>query len=507
MDDSSGDLVRALARAAADQPWLVCLTRRRVATGLVLESADDGQRVVLEPLGRDATALLVAAATTSAPLPQHVADELVDRADGNPLFLLELLSALREGGDISSLPGTIEGLISAPGGSPGGRGPRSAAPGRGARRGIPRRLPRCGRRRRRSRRADALAVDRVPRIRRDRLGDLPPRARTRRRVRRPAVPRRANASTARSRTRSSPHSDDGADGDAALLSLHFFHAQRYDETWRVRTGRGRRGARGVRERGSREVVRPGAGGGTQSRRCLRRRARGRPRGTRRRAGPRWDVRRVACRLRRDPQAPRGDATATGRVLLKEAFVAERRGRYSEAVRAIHRAERTLDGVVSPEADRLRAQLLVWLAAIRANQGLLARAIVAARDGVCARRDRGRRRGAGARPARARLRGGGIGPDPRLGSAPRPRSRSTPDSAIWVVRRPRRTCSARPRTTTAAGRRRSTGTRRPDRTGQERRPGERGARRLQHHRDPRRPGPPRRSRRAHRGRGRDLGRGR
>ena len=77
----------------------------------------------------------------------------------------------------------------------------------------------------------------------------------------------------------------------------------------------------------------------------------------------------------------GDATATGRVLLKEAFVAERRGRYAEAVRAIHRAERTLEGEVSPAADRLRAQLLVWLAAIRANQGLLARAIVAARDGV------------------------------------------------------------------------------------------------------------------------------
>ena len=26
--------------------------------------------------------------------------------------------------------------------------------------------------------------------------------------------------------------DDGADSDAALLSLHFFHAQRYDEAWR-----------------------------------------------------------------------------------------------------------------------------------------------------------------------------------------------------------------------------------------------------------------------------------
>ena len=56
MDDSSGDLVRALARAASHQPWLVCLTRRRVATGFVLEPSEGGHRVVLEPLGRAATA-------------------------------------------------------------------------------------------------------------------------------------------------------------------------------------------------------------------------------------------------------------------------------------------------------------------------------------------------------------------------------------------------------------------------------------------------------------------
>ena len=102
---------------------------------------------MLEPLGRAATALLVSAATTSAPLPQHVADELVDRADGNPLFLLELLSVLREGGDISSLPSTIEGLISA-------RVDRLAAEDRAdgwdasrARCRLPRRLPQCRRRR------------------------------------------------------------------------------------------------------------------------------------------------------------------------------------------------------------------------------------------------------------------------------------------------------------------------------------------------------------------------
>ncbi len=77
----------------------------------------------------------------------------------------------------------------------------------------------------------------------------------------------------------------------------------------------------------------------------------------------------------------GDSLATARIMLKEAFVAERRGRYAEAVRVIHRAERVLEGVAGIEAERLRAQLLVWLAAIRVSQGVRARAIVAAREGI------------------------------------------------------------------------------------------------------------------------------
>ena len=65
------------------------------------------------------------------------------------------------------------------------------------------------------------------------------------------------------------NADDDADTDAALLSLHFFHAQRYDETWHYAVCRGGCRTRRLRERRSREVVRPGVGRGAQSRRCSR----------------------------------------------------------------------------------------------------------------------------------------------------------------------------------------------------------------------------------------------
>ncbi len=170
---------------------------------------------------------------------------------------------------------------------------------------------------------------------------------------------------------------DDEESDAALLSLHFFHAQRYEETWRYARvaadaahdvyanveaaklyGRALEAARNCGDASDDErAIVLEALGDVQDR------------------GGMYAESRAAYAATRKLLA--GDATATGRVLLKEAFVAERRGRYAEAVRAIHRAERILDGVVSPDADRLRAQLLVWLAAIRANQGLMARAIVAA----------------------------------------------------------------------------------------------------------------------------------
>ena len=82
-------------------------------------------------------------------------------------------------------------------------------------------------------------------------------------------------------------------------------------------------------------------------------------------------------------------------------------------RVIHRAERVLEGVAGIEAERLRAQLLVWLAAIRISQGVRARAIVAARRRHRSVRGLRRRRRSGAWPAGARLCAGDVRSQPCL----------------------------------------------------------------------------------------------
>ena len=507
MDDSSGDLVRALARAASDQPWLVCLTRRRVATGLVLEPSEGGQRVVLEPLGRAATALLVAAATTSAPLPQHVADELVDRADGNPLFLLELLSALREGGDISSLPSTIEGLISA--------------------------------------RVDRLAAEDRARLRRvavlgagfhgDYLGavdadDVPVEQTLSRLTEflasdatgwvtfRHALVRDVAYVGLPYRTRQRLHgqvadsmlanADDGADTDAALLSLHFFHAQRYEETWhyaRVAADAARdvyanveaaklyvRVLDAARNRGDvpddERVVVLEALGDVQDRGGMY-------------AG-------VACGVRRDPEAPRrrrtgdGPGAAEGGVRRRTAGPVRRSRPRDRPRRANPRGRGQPGGRPAAGAAPRLARgdsgqpRICW----RARSSRRGTALPGPRSRETTRRGRG---ACSCSISRRRPRA-----EPTTGSEPRTRWRSTrrlgdlageatasnllgaaayydgrwAEALDWYAR-----CPGRP--------------------GEARRPGERRARRLQHHRDPRRPGPARRSGRAHRGRGRDLGRSR
>jgi hypothetical protein len=53
-------------------------------------------------------------------MPSQVA-LLARRAEGSPLFLIELLQALRHGGDIEALPHSVEGLIGAAAGGGFGR--------------------------------------------------------------------------------------------------------------------------------------------------------------------------------------------------------------------------------------------------------------------------------------------------------------------------------------------------------------------------------------------------
>ena len=112
MDDASADLIDSLGGSVASRPWILLVTRRPDG-GRSHPDADALTRIDLEPLDRASAADLVRAATRDDPLPGHVVESLAARSDGNPLFLLELLHAVRSGHDVDSLPTSVEALITA----------------------------------------------------------------------------------------------------------------------------------------------------------------------------------------------------------------------------------------------------------------------------------------------------------------------------------------------------------------------------------------------------------
>ncbi len=105
-DESSREICARLADAAKSRPWLICATRRPDPTG----SAMDTDFVIqLEPLSEEAARSLVDAAISDAPLRPQECDGIVSRADGNPLFLGELLRIVRST-DVEALPDSLDAI-------------------------------------------------------------------------------------------------------------------------------------------------------------------------------------------------------------------------------------------------------------------------------------------------------------------------------------------------------------------------------------------------------------
>ena len=183
LDDASGDVIRAISADVANQPWLICVTRRRTTTGPFLDDGSDTVSIDLSPLSVDATIRLIETATAGEPLPSHVVRALAERSDGNPLFALELLHALRDEGSLDTLPQSVEGLITA-------RIDRLAPDDRALLRqvsvlggGFHDAAPLCIVRRRGRGGRLAAPTPRVPCCGTDRMGDVPARSRARRCVR------------------------------------------------------------------------------------------------------------------------------------------------------------------------------------------------------------------------------------------------------------------------------------------------------------------------------------
>jgi class 3 adenylate cyclase/tetratricopeptide (TPR) repeat protein len=113
MDEASRELLAGLMIGLDRVPWLIALTRRPGDGGFVAPTAAWLTRILLQPLGlSDAKELILKATEGSPLLPQRI-EMLAARAEGNPLFLIELLQALKRGGNVETLPHSVEGLIGA----------------------------------------------------------------------------------------------------------------------------------------------------------------------------------------------------------------------------------------------------------------------------------------------------------------------------------------------------------------------------------------------------------
>ncbi len=108
MDEATTALIGRLAADVGPRPWLIIVSRRPDCPSPVTA---EHVSIALAPLDADAAARLFSDATDEAPLPSHQMRRLVERADGNPLFLRQLIAAARSGADIDHLPDSIEGTI------------------------------------------------------------------------------------------------------------------------------------------------------------------------------------------------------------------------------------------------------------------------------------------------------------------------------------------------------------------------------------------------------------
>jgi class 3 adenylate cyclase/tetratricopeptide (TPR) repeat protein len=108
-DDASAGLLAELCRGFAGIRWALVVTRRTVAGGF--RPVDPTARVDLLPLDARATQAVLASATDDAPLRPHDAAALTRRAEGNPLFLLQLVEAARGSGSLADLPDSVEAVI------------------------------------------------------------------------------------------------------------------------------------------------------------------------------------------------------------------------------------------------------------------------------------------------------------------------------------------------------------------------------------------------------------
>ena len=108
LDDASLGVLKRIGTAAETKPWTV------IVTAVLDKGGFDplGQEIVLKPLSTEAVRQIAIQATAAAPLRPHELDSVVARADGNPLFLAEILRVIRDTGSADRLPDSLDEVVS-----------------------------------------------------------------------------------------------------------------------------------------------------------------------------------------------------------------------------------------------------------------------------------------------------------------------------------------------------------------------------------------------------------
>jgi class 3 adenylate cyclase/predicted ATPase len=387
MDDASTDLLAPLLATVADRGWLVCLTRRRVPGGLHTGLGYRADVIELDHLtDEEAMTLLDQAAGTLSP---HEARQLTERADGNPLFLLEMAAFHAAGTDVDGLPENVEAIISS-------RLDRLDPADRRLLRyasvlGI--RFPEAD-----LQHAVGGLLDRTPTtedwerltefVERDPDGTIRFANDLFRKVAYEALPfaRRRQTHDLVGQALEAA----GGEDRIGLLSLHFHAAQRYDKAWQYSLSAGERARRLYANLEAVELYRRALDAArhldvpapvlAEVHEAM---------GDACEVTSQYALAERSYELARR-RAPVEDPLVCTRLMLKQGVVRERQGRYSGAVRWYQRALRHLDEADPTSLAEVRAKLLVGMAATRYRQGRLRDCVDWAKKAAQAAKDAGHR---------------------------------------------------------------------------------------------------------------------
>ncbi|MEX2555834.1 MAG: adenylate/guanylate cyclase domain-containing protein [Actinomycetota bacterium] len=365
MDEASAGLLTRITSGVAEHPWLICVTRRDVSEGFAARAGPHLVVVRPEPLDAAAAAALADAETEETPLPPHELASLAERSGGNPFFLKELIAAARAAGGIEGLPESVEALITA-------RIDRLAPGDRSLLKRVSVLGPHFSRRI-----AEAVVPENVS------LDDL-----SWRRLDefieadvsgfrfRHALIRDAAYEALPYRLRRRLHAAVGdaleagaedADHLADTLSLHFFHAGRYERAWRYSN---------IASERARSVFANVEAAEFQDRAIEAARRHGDipPAEVASAYEILGDVRKRIGEFSKAAEAYRvagrvteHDALSRARLMLKQGRVRQAWGRFSEAVRWFGKANRLLEPLAGEEAASRRAQVAVAYASVRKDQ--------------------------------------------------------------------------------------------------------------------------------------------